>query len=94
MARQKLTKTKKDSIYSYIDTDKKKKYAYRYKFYDDTNKRKEKSRQGFLTIQEAKKALIAIKASIMSGDGQTLINENITLDQWFIKWMKLKENSW
>ncbi|MEK4171016.1 site-specific integrase [Lysinibacillus sp. FSL L8-0312] len=94
MARQKLTKTKKDSIYSYIDTDKKKKYAYRYKFYDDTNKRKEKSRQGFLTIQEAEKALIAIKASIMSGNEQTLINENITLNQWFIKWMKLKENSW
>ncbi|MFJ7922105.1 hypothetical protein ACIQ6U_20440 [Lysinibacillus fusiformis] len=23
-----------------------------------------------------------------------MINENITLDQWFIKWMKLKENSW
>jgi len=30
----------------------------------------------------------------MSGNEQTLINENITLDQWFIKWMKLKENSW
>lgn len=47
MARQKLMKTKKDSIYSYIDTDKKKKYAYRYKFYDEANKRKEKTKQGF-----------------------------------------------
>jgi len=40
-------KTIKDSIYSYADTDKKKKYAYRYKFYDAANKRIEKTKQGF-----------------------------------------------
>ena len=44
MARQKLMKTIKDSIYSFADTDKKKKYAYRYKFYDAANKRIEKTK--------------------------------------------------
>ncbi|MFJ8513373.1 tyrosine-type recombinase/integrase [Lysinibacillus xylanilyticus] len=94
MARQKLTKTKKDSIYSYIDTDKKKKYAYRYKFYDEANKRKEKSKQGFETIQDAEKALITLKATILSGNEHVVINENVTLNQWFQKWMQLKSNSW
>lgn len=94
MARQKLMKTKKDSIYSYIDTDKKKKYAYRYKFYDEANKRKEKTKQGFKTVQEAEKALIALKATILSGNENVVINDNITLNQWLPQWMKLKEKSW
>lgn len=94
MARQQMTKTKKDSIYSYIDTDKKKKYAYRYKFYDAANKRKEKTKQGFATIQDAEKALIAVKATVLNGNENFVLNENITLNQWFPQWIELKKNSW
>lgn len=94
MVRKQMTKTKKDSIYSYIDTDKKKKYAYRYKFYDAANKRKEKSKQGFATIQDAEKALIAVKATVLSGNENLVLNENITLNHWFPRWIELKKNSW
>ncbi|WP_139150620.1 Arm DNA-binding domain-containing protein [Lysinibacillus fusiformis] len=56
MVRKKLNSTKKENIYWYYDTNKKKKYAFRYKFYDHTGVRREKTRQNFSTSTEAKKA--------------------------------------
>ena len=64
MAKYKFNPTKKDSIYWYKDSKGQKKYAFRYKYYNVLNKRKEKTGQGFNSKIEAERALINIKAEI------------------------------
>ncbi|WP_153732747.1 tyrosine-type recombinase/integrase [Sporosarcina obsidiansis] len=80
MARVKMTKTKKDSIYSYKQGATKK-YAYRYKYYDQNGVRREKSKQGFDSIEKAERALIDIKASILDGNTSYVENDKLTVRQ-------------
>ncbi|MEV9639528.1 site-specific integrase [Mammaliicoccus sciuri] len=80
MARVKMTKTKKDSIYSYKQGATKK-YAYRYKYYDQKGLRREKSKQGFDSIEKAERALIDIKASILDGNTSYVENDKLTVRQ-------------
>lgn len=93
MAREKMTKTKLDSIYWYKQGNKKK-FAYRYKYYDKFGKRREKTRYGFDTIQQAERELIEIKAAILDGFEEMVSNENLKLAQWLDVWFELKKGRW
>lgn len=80
MARFDMTKTKLDSIYWYKH-DGKKKFAYRYKYYDRLGKRREKTKQGFDSIEKAERALIELKANVLDGNESFVENDNITVLQ-------------
>lgn len=93
MARDKMTKTKLDSIYWYKQGNKKK-FAYRYKYYDKFGKRREKAKHGFDTIQQAERELIEIKAAILDGFEEMVSNEHLKLAQWLDVWFELKKGRW
>lgn len=80
MAREKMTKTKLDSIYWY-KVDGKKKFAYRYKYYDEYGKRREKAKQGFDSIDAAERALIEVKANVLDGNLSFIQNDTLTTEQ-------------
>lgn len=94
MARQKMKKTKKECIYEYKDLDGKTKYAFRYKYYDYLQNRREKTKQGFNTIVEAERALIEVKADILDGNESFVEYENLTIGQWFNIWLDAKQSRW
>ena len=94
MARYKMIKTKKDSIYKYKNAAGETKYAYRYKYYDKFQKRQEKSQSGFSTEQEAERALINIKADILDGNESFVTSANYTLMDWFTIWMNANKTIW
>lgn len=94
MARYKMEKTKKDSIYQYIDSNGSTKYAYRYKYYDRLNRRREKSKQGFETSKAAERALIEVKATIMDGGESFVEFDNYTVARWIEMWIDVKKKNW
>lgn len=93
MARPKLTKTRRNNIYSYTDTNKKKKYAYRYKYYDSLGKRKEMYKQGFQSDRDAEVALAKL-VSEMENFLKVVENKNMTVSQWMDIWFETKKSDW
>ncbi|KOS64666.1 site-specific integrase [Lysinibacillus agricola] len=94
MVRITLNPTKKENIYWYLNTDKTKKFAYRYRFYDHNGKRREKKRQNFNTSLEAERALTAIKATILNGGEKIVVNENMIVSQWVEIYFERKLPHW
>lgn len=94
MPRVKYHKTKKDGIYWYRDSKGNKKYAFRYKYYDRFNKRREKTKSNFDSEKEAERALIEIKANILDGNDRYVENDHLTVAQWIEIWMESKKNIW
>lgn len=88
-----MTKTKIDCIYWYKHENKKK-FAYRYKYYDSLGKRKEKTKQGFDTIENAERALIEIKAKILDGDTSFVENDNLTVAQLNGIYVETNQSNW
>lgn len=88
-----MTKTKLDSIYWYKHENKKK-YAYRYKYYDTLGKRREKAMQGFDTIEQAERSLIDVKAKILDGNISYIENDNITVVQLNEMYVDATKSSW
>ena len=76
----KMTKTKIDSVYWYKQGNAKK-FAYRYKYYDQHGVRREKTRQGFDSIEKAERSLIEVKAAILDGNASFVENDNLTVHQ-------------
>lgn len=93
MARPKLTKTRRNNIYSYTDTNKKKKYAYRYKYYDSLGKRKELYKQGFESDRDAEVALAKLVSETESFL-KVVENKNMTVSQWMDIWFEAKKGDW
>ena len=56
-------------------------FAYRYKYYDQHDVRREKSKQGFDSIEKAERSLIEVKASILDGNMSFVENDNLTVQQ-------------
>jgi len=93
MARIKMTKTKLDSIYWYKQNNKKK-FAYRYKYYDSFGKRREKTEQGFDTIEQAERALIEVKAKVLDGNMSFVENDNLTVAQLNEVYVEATKDNW
>lgn len=93
MARIKMTKTKIDSVYWYKQNNKKK-FAYRYKYYDCHGVRREKTKQGFDSIEKAERALIEIKAAILDGNVSFVENDNLTVSQLNEIYIEANKTNW
>ncbi|MFJ7700043.1 tyrosine-type recombinase/integrase [Lysinibacillus fusiformis] len=93
MAREKMTKTKIDSVYWYKQNGKKK-FAYRYKYYDRLGTRREKSKQGFDSIEKAERALIELKAAILDGNVSFVENDNLTVSQLNEIYVDANKTNW
>ncbi|MFL1998543.1 tyrosine-type recombinase/integrase [Lysinibacillus irui] len=93
MARQQYNKTKKDHIYWYKE-GKDKKFAYRYRYYDVSGTRKEKTRTGFENEKAAELALTQLKADVLSGNLQKVENQNLTTEAWLNKWYEANNTKW
>ena len=93
MARVKMTKTKIDSVYWYKQGTSKR-FAYRYKYYDQRGTRREKSKQGFETIDKAERSLIEVKAAILDGNASFVENDNLTVHQLNEIYIEASETNW
>jgi len=93
MAREKMTKTKIDGIYWYKQKSKKK-FAYRYKYYDNSGNRREKTERNFETIEKAERALIEVKAAILDGNASFVENDNLTVEQLNEIYIEANKTNW
>lgn len=91
----KLTKSRKDpELFSYKNAKGVKLWCYRHRYYDSLGKRKEKSKQGFKTENEAYRALLEVKSNILNGDVKRVENSNITVGEWLDIWFETHKNEW
>ncbi|WP_025782910.1 site-specific integrase [Sporosarcina sp. D27] len=93
MARVKMIKTKMASIYWYKQGSKKK-YAYRYKYYDQYGERREKNKQGFDTLEQAERSLIDVKAAVLDGNVSFVKNDNLTVVQLNSIYIDANKSNW
>lgn len=93
MARVKMTRTKIDCIYWYKQ-GKNKKFAYRYKYYDKNNVRRERSRQGFDTIEQAERELINIKADILDGKEDYVLGSEMSFAELNDLYIEANKPNW
>ncbi|MCT6925267.1 site-specific integrase [Metasolibacillus sp.] len=94
MAREAYTKTKKDCIYYYFNSDGEKRYAYRYKFYDHSRVRREKSGSDFLTEKAAERALIAVKADVLDERIVFVQNSETLVSDWIKFYLQIRRKKW
>ncbi|MBL3628506.1 MULTISPECIES: site-specific integrase [Bacillus] len=85
---------KDDDLYYYFNAKKEKRWLYRYRYYDAFGKRREKSKQGFKKENEAYRALLEVKTSILNGDIKEVENENLTISEWLDIWYETNKNQW
>ncbi|MDX8291448.1 tyrosine-type recombinase/integrase [Metabacillus indicus] len=91
----KLHKTKKDSeLFFYHNAKGIKLWCYRHRYYDHLGKRKEKSKQGFTSENEAYRALLEVKTGILNGDVKRVESKNLTISEWLDIWFETHKNSW
>lgn len=91
----KTFKSKKDKdLYYYLNAKKEKMWCYRYRYYDALGKRREKAKQGFKTENEAYRALLEVKASILNGETKQVEKSNLTVAEWMDIWFETHKNEW
>lgn len=91
----KFHKTKKDpELYYYFNAKNEKMFMYRHRYYDALGKRREKSKQGFKSENEAYRKLLEVKSSILNGDSKQVESEDITVSEWLDVWYETKKVSW
>ncbi len=91
----KLHKSKKDpELYYYFNSNNKKRWCYRHRYYDALGKRKEKSKQGFTSEKEAYRALLEVKTSTLNGDVKQVESSNMTVSEWLDIWYESHKNDW
>lgn len=91
----KLYKSKIDKdLYYYFNAKKEKLWCYRYHYYDALGKRREKSKQGFETEQDAYRALLEVKSQIINGEVKQVENSNLTVSEWLDIWFETHKNEW
>lgn len=94
MAREQYFKTKKEHIYHYKNSRGEKRFAYRYKYYDNNKVRNEKSGKDFLTEKDAERALIEVKADILDGHVTYIQNSNQSLADWMNRYRDIRSKRW
>lgn len=93
--KMKLYKSKKDSdLFYYFNKKNEKFWCYRYRYYDALGNRKEKSKQGFKKENDAFRALLEVKTSIINGDTKFIENSNMTVSEWIDIWFETHKNDW
>lgn len=91
----KYNKSRKDpELFSYSNAKGIKLWCFRHRYYDSLGKRKEKSKQGFKTENEAYRALLEVKTNIINGDVKRVENSNLTIGEWLDIWFETHKNEW
>ena len=91
----KLYKTKKDpELYYYFNAKKEKRWMYRHRYYDSLGDRREKSKQGFESENEAYRVLLEIKSQILNGEVKRVENSNLTVSEWLDIWYETNKDDW
>lgn len=91
----KLYKTKiDDEIYYYFLKNGEKRFMYRHKYYDVRGSRKEKKQSSFFTDKDALKALIEVKAALLSGNFKHVEHSQLTVAQWLDTWFETYHTRW
>lgn len=91
----KMNKLKKDpELYYYHNAKSEKLYAFRHRYYDSLGKRKEKTKQGFKSENEAYRALLEVKTQIVNGDVRQVSNANMTISEWLDIWLDSNKLYW
>ena len=93
MARIKMTRNKIDSIYWYKQGSKKR-FAYRYKYHDQHDVRREKSKQGFESIEKAERSLIEVKTDILDENTSFVENDSLTVQQLNKIYVEASDTNW
>ncbi|NEU29962.1 site-specific integrase [bacterium LRH843] len=83
-----------DEVYYYFLKNGEKRFMYRHKYYDVLGKRKEKKKSSFKTEKEALKALLKVKASILSGQSKQVEKDQMTVSQWLDIWFETYSGGW
>lgn len=86
--------SKEKDVFSYLTSKGEKLWMYRYKYYDNVGKRKEKKKSGFKTEKEAIKALLEVKASTLRGETKSIENDNMTVGEWLDIWFEMNKRKW
>ncbi|MBO1513222.1 site-specific integrase [Metabacillus bambusae] len=91
----KLNKSKKDpELFWYKNAKGEKLWCFRHRYYDSLGNRKEKSKQGFKTENEAYRALLEVKTNILNGDVKRVESSNLTVGEWLDIWFETHRNEW
>lgn len=83
-----------DDVYHYFLKSGEKRWMYRHKYYDVLGKRKEKKKSSFKTEKEALKALLQVKASLLSGQSKQVEHSQMTVSQWLDIWYETYNRGW
>ncbi len=83
-----------DEIYYYFLKSGAQRWMYRHKYYDALGKRKEKKKSSFKSEKAALKALLEVKAALLSGQSRQIENDQMTVSQWLDIWYEIKEREW
>src|SRR5699024_2867184 len=90
----KLQNTKKRNIYFYFLSNGKKRFMYRYRYYDNSGKRREVKRSGLESEKKALRSLIELQADLLDGNMQRIQSADITVSEWVNSWYDSKERNW
>ncbi|MEK5100352.1 tyrosine-type recombinase/integrase [Bacillus sp. FSL W8-0848] len=91
----KLYKSKKDQeLYYYFNAKKEKRWCYRHRYYDALGNRREKGKMGFKNENDAYRALLEVKASILDRGAKQVEKSNLTVSEWMDIWFESYKNDW
>lgn len=91
----KLHKSKKDEeLFYYFNAKNEKHWSYRHRYYDTFGNRREKSKQGFKNENDAYRALLEVKNSIINGNVKQVEYSKLTVSEWFDIWYDTNKNDW
>lgn len=93
MTRKMTAIKKRPGLYWYKDGNVKK-YAYRYRYNDIANKRKEVSKSNFETEEQAYNALLTLQIEVSKNSHKALENGDMTISDWLDLWIESKKSTW
>lgn len=94
MGKPKLAKTREQNIYSYIDSEGTKKYAYRYRYTRSDHKKADAYKQGFKSAKEASLALMTVKTDLLNANYTKVDNADMTVAQLCDIYINFKKHTW
>lgn len=90
----KIKSKKEAEVYCYETKTKGVLWGFRHKYYNALGERKEKKGSGYSTEKAAIKALLQVKAELLSGGSKKVEYENMTVGQWLDIWYESNKKKW
>lgn len=90
----KIKSKKEAEVYCYETKTKGVLWGFRHKYYNALGERKEKKGSGYATEKAAIKALLQVKAELLSGGSKKVEYENMTVGQWLDIWYESNKKKW